>query len=58
MAKNDEGVRTKSCHGQGGMASSLGRPVLFEGMSFGTEILDLTTLEWSEGPRESVYRSR
>lgn len=58
LAKNGEGVRTRYCHARGGMGSSLGRPVLLEGVAVGTEILDMTTFEWSQGPTQPFYNSR
>ena len=58
LAKNGEGVRTRHCHARGGMGSSLGRPVLLEGVAVGTEILDMTTFEWSQGPTQPFYNSR
>ena len=43
------------CHTKGGMASSLGRPVVVEGGHHSLEIMDLTTFEWSLGTRQQFY---
>ena len=47
------------CHGAGGMASTRGRPMIFGGVMRAprTEILDMTTLEWTVGPMQTIYPS-
>ena len=45
------------CHTMSEMGSSRGRPVLIEGggRNLGTEIMDMTTLEWSNGPTQPFH---
>lgn len=45
------------CHKKTQMGSSRGRAVLIEGSikNLGTEIMDMTTLEWSDGPAQPFY---
>lgn len=46
------------CHTASEMGSSRNRAVLIEGAgirNLGTEIMDMTTFEWSDGPTQPFY---